>query len=75
MMDVHKKKPIVLGANNCQNLKKKVHISIYGKKVIPSYTKAWLKEVGAPSTWKTYSSKMSLLKIQNLEHKYGATKT
>ncbi len=28
-----------------------------------------------PSTWKTYSSKMGLSKIQNLEHKYRATKS
>ncbi len=29
---------------------------------------------GPPSTWETYSSKMGLSKILNLEHKYGTTK-
>ncbi len=32
------------------------------------------KRCEPPSTWKTYSSKMSLLKIQNLEHIYKTTK-
>jgi hypothetical protein len=31
--------------------------------------------VGPPQAKKTYSYKMGLSKIQNLEHKYGATKT
>jgi hypothetical protein len=30
--------------------------------------------VGPSSTWETYSSKTSLSNIQNLEHKYEATK-
>jgi hypothetical protein len=48
---------------------------IMGKRL--SWT-AWRhdwKRCGPPSTWKTYSSKMCLLKIWNLEHIYRATKT
>jgi hypothetical protein len=32
------------------------------------------RRCGPPSTWETYSSKMGLWKIRNLEHRYETTK-
>jgi hypothetical protein len=66
--------PIDLGCDNYETLKQRVCIFNYERKVISGCTKAWLKEGGAPSIWETYSSKMGLPNIWNLEHRYGTTK-
>ncbi len=75
VMDVHQRSLQTWGIGNCQTFKIKVNFFNYEKKAILSYMKVWLKEVGPSSTWETHSSKLGLLKIQNLEHMYGTTKT
>jgi hypothetical protein len=74
-MDVHKKCLQTWGTNNYQTLKRKVHLFGYGRKVISSCTKTWSKEMWAPLKLRNILFQNGFIKIQNLEHIYGATKT
>jgi hypothetical protein len=74
-MDVHQRCLETLGASNYQTLKRSVDLFSCERKIILNSIKAWFKEVWAPFNLKIYSSKTSLSNMQNLEHKYKATKT
>jgi len=63
-----------LGVSITTKFSKKRCISLAIKRPsCATYKHDWNK-CGPPSTWETYSSKPSLLKIQNLQQKYRVTK-